>query len=104
MMTTLPYFPAVRGDDWVTQVKKKAPTNKTHQNQNKKTQKKIQQTQNTEERTEGHLIDLHGDLELHIKEPLMYFRKWNKTVGFSVLKQIIINLNILKGIGGEKLI
>lgn len=104
MMTTLPYSPAVRFYDWVTQAKKKLQQTKPIKTRTKKPKQKIQQTQNTEERTEGHLIDLHGDLELHIKEPLMYFRKWNKTVGFSVLKQIIINLNILKGIGGEKLI
>lgn len=32
----------------------------------------------------------------------MYFGKWNNTDGFSVITQISRNLNILKGIAGEK--
>lgn len=32
----------------------------------------------------------------------MYFGKWNNTEGFSVVTQISISLNILKGIAGEK--
>ena len=88
MITILPYFPPVRFYNWATQQQKKPRTQ--------------QKAQNKEERAEGHLIDLHGDLELHIRGLLTYFGKWNNTEGFSVVTQISITLNILKGTAGEK--
>lgn len=65
-------------------------------------QQSSKKPQTKEEGAEGHSIDLHGDLELHIRGLLMYFGKWSNTEGFSVITQISINLNILKWIAGEK--
>lgn len=76
MITTLPYSPPVRFYNWATQ-------------QQKNPQKNRPTTQNKEERAEGHLIDLYGDLELLIRGLLMYFGKWNNTEGFSVLHKSV---------------
>lgn len=55
VITTLPYSPPVRFYNWATQ-------------QQKKMQKPKPTTQNKEERAEGHLIDLCGDLDHLISE------------------------------------
>lgn len=85
-VTTLPYSPQVRFCNWATQ-QTKNPTKKPKENM--------------EKRAEGHLLDLHGDLEFHIRGLLTYFKKWSNTEGFSVM-QISVSLSILREVAREK--